>query len=957
VARTIPIGAILLTWSCGLLAQEKPLIEEIIVAAQRIEERASKVPIAISAYDETMIRDRQIIGLSDLQINVPNFAYVPLPAGGAQLTLRGIGVLLSADDRAAAGPSAPLHIHGLISPVEVGVIEFFDLERVEVLRGPQGTLYGRNATAGAINIVPKRPDLEGSGGYIDVEYGNYDHTRLTGALNLAGGGKFGVRFAGMSLDRDGYIKNRAAAQIPGIKRDMDDRDLHAYRLTAEWQPADDFTLWAMYGRFQENDAQIRNTNVICQQSDLPALGCDPESFGRDAPNPGAIIGTVIAAGTGAATPSSSFQYEFPRPTLGLREQHSDFNPVFEFKENVWMGGLHWQSDTMNLEIIGGYFENFSLRQQDFSNDVGNLLNPTPQNASGLWPTSAPSGPVGALRDGGSCDLESGRAGVAGGCTFGAPLNRSFAYDQVSGESEAWSIETRIRSDFDGRWNFLLGFNYLDQEREGEFGTYGNLLDAANLVGLPPFGQLYPSFIHIGNQSKSENFAAFGELYVNLTERVKLTAGLRYSHDRSDNELAATLFSSTNVGPFFGSAEPLWIRAEMLGYLTPAGPGDAALTLAEFYGATEAIDAATNAAELLAALKIVPVAPRFGEREAFGFPSSSSWNDVSGRVGLDWSLSDDALLYLFFSQAYRPGGLNAAVDNPKYDSEQVNSIELGAKTKWASGSLSLNGAFFFNDHKDLQVTRVGAATSDVTDNIDAQTLGFELEAIWRPIWDPRLSVELGYAWLHTEVNNDEAIDPLDRTRSNPDLVNLKDITGFGAGYTAAADEVLPWVQAAVDGGFADPDWGSYENGVPVYFSRAFLDAVGVPTSLGIAADLHGNHLSNAPPHAVRLGLSHTWSFARTTLTARYDLFWQDSSYSREYNTPGDRIDAWWQHNASASIESADGRWAATAWIRNFTDKNNVRAHRVGSDAGGNFRTYWLTEPRIFGASIRYQFGAL
>jgi hypothetical protein len=101
-------------------------------------------------------------------------------------------------------------------------------------------------------------------------------------------------------------------------------------------------------------------------------------------------------------------YEFPRPQLSLREQHTDFNPVFEFKEDAWLLGVDWAIDPLTLSLSGSYFDTSRLSQQDYNMDVGFVMGPTLQNPSGLWPTSATSGGPGALRAGGACDLESFR---------------------------------------------------------------------------------------------------------------------------------------------------------------------------------------------------------------------------------------------------------------------------------------------------------------------------------------------------------------------------------------------------------------------------------------------------------------------------------------------------------------------------------------------------------------------
>ena len=105
-------------------------------------------------------------------------------------------------------------------------------------------------------------------------------------------------------------------------------------------------------------------------------------------------------------------------------------------------------------------------------------------------------------------------------------------------------------------------------------------------------------------------------------------------------------------------------------------------------------------------------------------------------------------------------------------------------------------------------------------------------------------------------------------------------------------------------------------------------------------------------------SHTWNIdiIRGALTARWDYYWQDESYAREFNTKSDEIDSWDQHNASLIYESNNGRWSARAFIRNLEDEDNVTGHYVTSDTSGYYRNYFLTEPRIYGASVRFAFGA-
>src|SRR5690606_11694444 len=107
-------------------------------------------------------------------------------------------------------------------------------------------------------------------------------------------------------------------------------------------------------------------------------------------------------------------------------------------------------------------------------------------------------------------------------------------------------------------------------------------------------------------------------------------------------------------------------------------------------------------------------------------------------------------------------------------------------------------------------------------------------------------------------------------------------------------------------------------IPVYWSRTFLENNGVETLEGLPTDMDGNQLPNSPEHTIKLGLAYTRQVPAIagSLTARWDYYWQDDMYAREFNTVGDKIDSWDQHNASLIYESDNGQWMARLWIRNI-----------------------------------------
>ena len=256
-------------------------IEEILVTAQRTEQGIQDVPISVTALSGDMLEARQVINPSDLQLNIPNVTFTATNFGNSSTSIRGIGRLVISTS-GESGVSN--HINEIPIVSNQNAIEFFDVERIEVLRGPQGTLFGRNATGGAVNLVTKMPDFEEVSGFVDVEVGDYNHVRFKGAFNLPLSDNMAIRFAGLDLKRDGYITNLAygqaandgsAAILPDIDDDIDGRNLSAFRITGLWQIADNASAWLQYNNFRENDDRARITNQICTPTGLPTTGCEP----------------------------------------------------------------------------------------------------------------------------------------------------------------------------------------------------------------------------------------------------------------------------------------------------------------------------------------------------------------------------------------------------------------------------------------------------------------------------------------------------------------------------------------------------------------------------------------------------------------------------------------------------------------------------------------------------------
>ena len=332
------------------------LVEELVVTAQRVEESVQDVPIAVTALTGEMLEDKQVITPSDLQLNTPNVSFTATNFGESSFSIRGIGSLVVGR---TGEPGVSTHLNELAVPNNLNSTEFFDMERVEVLRGPQGTLFGRNATGGVVNFVTRKAEINAANGFIDIEGGAYSHSRWKGAFNLPLGESFAARLSGFQLRRDGYVENVAHGQrdangnmLPDIDEDVDGRSIRAFRVSFAWQPTDRLSAWLLHSYFDEDDDRVRISNQVCVRNPLPTTGCLPDEFGFEMPHLGATTAGIFA-GLAGALPigAASGTYHFPRPKIdGFRKMHTDFEPVYDQRETLWAFGTTFALDGFDISL-------------------------------------------------------------------------------------------------------------------------------------------------------------------------------------------------------------------------------------------------------------------------------------------------------------------------------------------------------------------------------------------------------------------------------------------------------------------------------------------------------------------------------------------------------------------------------------------------------------------------------
>ncbi|ULQ47281.1 TonB-dependent receptor [Flagellatimonas centrodinii] len=988
-------------------------VEEIIVTGQKREERLQDVPIAISAFTMEDLTKGQIAGGPDLITQVPNMTFTKTNFTGYNIQIRGIGtqaISATTDPAVAVAMNNTTFISNRFFEQE-----FYDLERVEVLRGPQGTLYGRNATAGVVNLITNKPKFDAEA-RASLDMGNYNSSRWEGMLNIPLlEDTVAFRVAGAGTTRDGYATN----DITGSP--IDGRDLFSTRMSLRIQPNDRIDAIITWEHFEEDDDRLRSGKQLCTKDVVTEVGGVPQDyFSTDTAGgqSGALFaGTQATLSQGCTRGSlydaAAFQtpnglmlpYYVPLSAIGLptalddpylsttqsqdlRAIESTIDPVYRASADIG----HLQLDigltdslTLTSETAYGLDSAYSL--QDF-----NRFNTAP----GAWATDALSVDNGVLDENGVfCDPQLG-------CS-----DRLVGVDIASSESEQLSQELRLASAFDGPFNFSLGANYLRFDTEVQYQVFFNsisLIAARNpyrfnpdplpdgpyvagqsdnsgclLNGYAPGNpdDLYtvqgctyidPNSIDSVNDQGHNYFLSrnpyglrsyglFGETYYNITDNLKLTAGLRWSVDRK-------------TAPRI----PTW------------------LLVTGTYG--------------------YPVADV--ERQ--------EWREPTGRLVLDWkpnlSFTDETLLYGSYSRGYKAGGANppgfvrsyyadpgsaraaqqASATRPKtFDAEFVNAFEIGTKNTLLDGRLTANLAAFYYDYTDYQVSEI-VDRSAFNRNFDTEVWGAEIELDWYARENLLLGLKTGYQKTRI-ADGEAAVDLMDRTAGNEDwvvvrpfptiasscilptmvflddpdnpteVVPLGGVGGGGVGgceiaYGQGYDPVtqLPYVPDPTIQ-LSDLTMAEREaQGLPGGIARSQLDrhtnypgfdpATAPNNGEGFAKELGGNELPNAPNYTATVSADYTIPLSsRWLMNLHTDLHWQSESWWRVFNDHEfNRLDEYFTMNLAAIfVNDVDG-WNIMAYIKNVTDETAISGAFLNSDDTGLTSNVFLTEPRLFGLRV-------
>lgn len=568
----------------------KPLmLEEVTVTAQRRDQSLQDVPIAVSALSGDEMSLRGMTDITELAQSVPSLTLEPSRATNTTLTafIRGVG---QQDPLAGFEQGVAIYLDDVYMARPQGaLLDIYDVERIEVLRGPQGTLYGRNAVGGALKYVTRRLSDE-----FDVRLrgavGSYNQRDLVATVSVPVSDGFRIGGTVANFQRDGFGDNVFTGG------EQYDKDIFGYRVSAEWDVTETLMIRAAYDNTDDQSSAVAGYRPYASVTTNPIW--QP-------------LGSVWDTRTGASLAETG-------TTTGINGNN-------QVESEGWSISIDWAvSDTITLRSITADREDYTESVIDFDSL------PEPD--------------------------------------FDAPV----VYD-----NEQFSQEFQLLWNTD-KFNAVAGFYWLDSTAANDFDVVlGQLVP---VVGLTAY---------TGGVVDTEAWSLFGDLTYNVTDKLAVALGLRYTEDKRSADI---------------------FRANYLGLQSP------------FFGNDAAIQIATTS----------------------DYEASRTFTNTSPRVNVSYAMSDDLNLYVNYSQGWKAGsfdprGANFATPEVErgFDEEVLDSYEMGFKSTWLDGRAVTNVALFYSTYSDMQIPGSVGIDSDgdgvndgfvgtVTNAGEATISGIEIE---------------------------------------------------------------------------------------------------------------------------------------------------------------------------------------------------------------------------------------
>ena len=893
----------------------KRRIEEVIVTAEKVESTVSDTSISITAIGADMIEDLGIQSADEFVNFIP-----ATTRDNYDIRIRGVG----RNFRSLGGdPGVATYYNGVYSEdalIALTENALFDVERIEVLRGPQGTLYGRNSVGGAINYITKSPTEELSGS-IRAQFGSHRNREyygiLSGPLNVETGSA-GYRLVISDRNRDGWLSGQYGSP------DTDSTNDQNASLTLEFAPTDKLEISTRINK--RNSSRIIGNSMLIDQG----WGADRGTRRTD----------IYAYGMRAATATTPGATMFTHPTTGVVAYGAPIRPGVDIAAssvvNQAYGSNAYINGSGDLENVDAEALTNGMTDEGFDQQ-GASLNVTYD-----------------LNDNMTLKYIFGY----GDFEYTTIYDYDFSNSQIANSGttvleDVWNASHEIQLLWDVTDNFFLtsGLYYFASDRKQDYtishySSQGRIDQAANYgalagtvaafgltdyipienapMGFQTFGTWTGdpdghAYHHI-NTNYVEQTAIFSQGTYTFNDEWALTIGARYAEDEKEvlerrGGYTETMFP---FDPIFG------VRAGLLAAFgvdeataTALGWSDLALVNVAMGNAVPTMDfTGENPIAPTCAFNSVECAtPMYLTGVPIGFSSLAAdkkkWSKATGRVVLDWTPNEDTLVYASYTTGYRAGGyglgiidardLTDAVVNSiySYDEEEVAHTELGFKGTFADGTVQLFSSIYryqYDGYQDEVVVydEVQAAFRGLPANTgSAVNQGWEVEGTW--LATDELTINANYSLTKTEYQDD--------------VLLLED-----------DNPLAP---------------------VPLYGQ--------------VSHNLKGSSLKGIPEHKFTAWANYRFDLPNSTLVAAAYY-----SFTGEYNSESidrefDKMPARHQTDASIIWTNSDGLLTIRGFVDNLFDARNFRSLSAGSLGNNYMLTGTLLRTRSFGVDITRRFG--
>lgn len=685
-------------------SSQSPEMEEIIVTATKRATDLMTTPVAVSAVSQERLTDQNVSDVTDLGDLVPNMQVGTSPSdSGVQVTVRGI---TSNNFTELGDPTVSIHVDGMYSPrPQAGLALLHDVERVEILRGPQGTLFGRNSTSGSINIVTSNPSSGSTDGSLEFDVASFSKIAGRGWFNLPLGDSAALRVSTMFEQADSYLDQ--SSDEFDLELDVDGDGVPEI-------PADGIP----------NTDQRRNKPV-------------DDSDAYFAVNRWAVRAALRFEFVDYADVKLTYDlYSDASPGgISLKDCEKAEGTFFECDHDLWHarinvpGELDFTINTFRLEAVSEYFEDYSIeyrvaastqdRFQQYDGDGGAFADPE-HPGYGILRFCCGAPPL--VRDAAAFER------------LGFPIQVKFPFEdlQLTTRDSTYSSvvhELQIKSNWSRPLNWIAGVFVMAEENSIRFDVE---LPWCCGGGIP----LAQSFVQPDRGVETQ--AIFAQFDYSLEPDVNLTLGYRQTWDEKYDRMGSnhsTIGYWVNPG-LYDPAASFWYESWGLIGVVPGWHADPA-----WYQSDKLNSDMGSLAE------------DFPDRiPGTDNTYTADWNQGTWRLGADYLVNSELFVYGSVASGFKAGGFGDKVDVCEcgevtafaYDPEEVITYEAGMKAEVLDRKMRLLGSVFLSDYSNMQRTSwviVGRSqhtdreigTLLTTNLAEANIFGIELEFDWLEPW--------------------------------------------------------------------------------------------------------------------------------------------------------------------------------------------------------------------------------